>query len=53
MMALLLFLTVFIVLMAGYPVALSLAGTALAFALLGQLEVSFDPAFLASLTNRL
>jgi tripartite ATP-independent transporter DctM subunit len=53
MMALLLFLTVCIVLMAGYPVAFSLAGTALAFALLGQLGGSFDPAFLAALPNRL
>ena len=53
MMALLLFLTVCIVLMAGYPVAFSLAGTALAFALLGQLDGSFDPAFLAALPNRL
>ena len=33
--------------------ALSLAGTALAFALLGQLAGSFDPAFLAALPNRL
>ena len=53
MLALLLFLTVCLVLMAGYPVALSLAGTALAFALLGQLAGSFDPAFLAALPNRL
>ena len=53
MMALLLFLTVCLVLMAGYPVAFSLAGTALAFALLGQLGGSFDPAFLAALPNRL
>ena len=53
MLALLLFLTVCLVLMAGYPVAFSLAGTALAFALLGQLAGSFDPAFLAALPNRL
>jgi tripartite ATP-independent transporter DctM subunit len=53
MMALLLFLTVCLVLMAGYPVAFSLAGTALAFAMLGQLWGSFDPAFLAALPNRL
>jgi tripartite ATP-independent transporter DctM subunit len=53
MLALLLFLTVCVVLMAGYPVAFSLAGTALGFALLGQLAGSFDPAFLAALPNRL
>ncbi len=53
MMALLLFLTVCLVLMAGYPVAFSLAGTALAFAMLGQLGGSFDPAFLSALPNRL
>jgi tripartite ATP-independent transporter DctM subunit len=53
MLALLLFLTVCLVLMAGYPVAFSLAGTALAFALLGQLAGSFDPAFLGALPNRL
>ena len=53
MMALLLFLTVCVVLMAGYPVAFSLAGTALAFAMLGQLGGYFDPAFLMALPNRL
>ena len=46
MLALLLFLTVCLVLMAGYPVALSLAGTALAFALLGQLGVENAVKFL-------
>ncbi len=50
---LLLFVTVCMVLMAGYPVAFSLAGTALVFAWLGQLGGSFDAAFLEALPNRL
>ena len=52
-MALWLFLCVFIVLLSGYPVALSLAGTALAFAFIGQVTGSFDPAFLGALPSRL
>ena len=50
---LLLFLAVCAVLMAGYPVAFSLAGTALGFAFIGQLTGSFDMAFLNALPNRL
>jgi len=50
---LLLFVVVCMVLMAGYPVAFSLAGTALVFAWLGQLGGSFDVAFLEALPNRL
>jgi len=51
--ALYMFATVCLVLLAGFPVAFSLAGTALAFALLGyQLEI-FDEAFLLALPNRL
>jgi tripartite ATP-independent transporter DctM subunit len=50
---LLLFLTVCLVLMAGYPVAFSLAGTALAFGLIGELTGYFDSAFLQALPNRL
>jgi tripartite ATP-independent transporter DctM subunit len=50
---LLLFIVVCVVLMAGYPVAFSLAGTALLFAWLGQLAGGFDAAFLAALPNRL
>jgi tripartite ATP-independent transporter DctM subunit len=50
---LLLFLAVCLVLMAGYPVALSLAGTALMFAFIGDLTGHFDPAFLQALPNRL
>jgi tripartite ATP-independent transporter DctM subunit len=53
MIALLLFLVVCIVLMAGYPVAFSLAGTALLFAWVGQLAGAFDAAFLEALPNRL
>ena len=40
------------VLLLGYPVAFTLAGTALAVAGLGWLLGSFDPAFLGSLPNR-
>jgi tripartite ATP-independent transporter DctM subunit len=50
---LLLFLVVCLVLMAGYPVALSLAGTALMFAFIGELSGHFDPAFLQALPSRL
>jgi tripartite ATP-independent transporter DctM subunit len=50
---LLLFIAVCTVLIAGYPVALSLAGTALAFAFIGELAGGFDPAFLQALPNRL
>lgn len=47
------FLTVCLVLMAGYPVAFSLAGTALLFAFVGMLSGHFDPAYLQALPNRL
>jgi len=50
---LVMFITVCLVLMAGYPVAFSLAGTALLFALVGTLTGHFDPAFLQALPNRL
>jgi tripartite ATP-independent transporter DctM subunit len=50
---LLMFLVVCIVLMAGYPVALSLSGTALIFALVGFATGTFDMAFLHALPNRL
>ena len=52
-MALIMFVTVCIVLLAGYPVAFSLGGTALAFALIGQASGNFDAAFLQALPNRL
>ena len=47
------FLTVCLVLMAGYPVAFSLAGTALLFAFGGSAAGNFDPAYLQALPNRL
>ena len=53
LMPLLLFLTVGAVLLMGYPVALTLGGTALGFALIGQAFGMFDPAFLEALPNRL
>ncbi|QPP51727.1 MULTISPECIES: TRAP transporter large permease [Halomonadaceae] len=58
-MPLFLFLTVCAVLMLGYPVALSLAGTALIFAGLGHLmlqmgvPVPFEPRMLGAMPNRL
>ncbi|QEA38511.1 TRAP transporter large permease subunit [Pistricoccus aurantiacus] len=58
-MPLMLFAVVCVVLMAGYPVALSLSGTALAFAGLGLglqalgIDAHFDPIFLAAFPNRL
>jgi tripartite ATP-independent transporter DctM subunit len=50
---LLMFLVVCLILMAGYPVALSLSGTALIFALVGYATGHFDMAFLQALPNRL
>ena len=50
---LLMFLVVCLVLMAGYPVALSLSGTALLFASVGFATGTFDMAFLHALPNRL
>ncbi|MDZ7803266.1 TRAP transporter large permease subunit [Thiohalophilus sp.] len=53
LMPLLMFLVVGLVLLSGYPVAFSLGGTALAFALLGHLTGTFDEAFLTAAPNRL
>ena len=50
---LLMFLVVCLALMLGYPVAFSLAGTALMFAAIGTLTGHFDMAFLYALPNRL
>lgn len=50
---LLMFVVVCLVLLAGYPVAFSLAGTALLFAFVGQMTGHFDMAFLQALPNRL
>ncbi len=52
-MALIMFATVCLVLLAGYPVAFTLAGTALGFAGLGYYLDIFDEAFLQALPNRL
>jgi tripartite ATP-independent transporter DctM subunit len=52
-MPVLLFAGVVVTLLAGYPVALSLGGTALAFALFGEVFGLFEPAFLEALPNRL
>ncbi|MEM9171378.1 MAG: TRAP transporter large permease subunit [Pseudomonadota bacterium] len=52
-MALALFVCVVIVLMAGFPVALTLAGTSLVFAAIGLITGQFDAAFLGSIPNRL
>jgi len=51
--ALWMFAAVFVVLLMGYPVAISLAGTALAFAFAGEYFELFDFAFLEALPNRL
>lgn len=51
--AALLFVVVILVLLAGFPVALTLGGTALIFAGLGVLGGSFNAALLSGLPNRL
>ena len=52
-MAFYLFAAVFVLLLSGYPVAFTLAGTALAFTFIGEATGTFDPAFLEALPNRL
>ena len=52
-MPLILFIFVCLVLMAGFPVAFSLAGTSLLFAGIGVLTGTLDSAFLSALPNRL
>ena len=52
-MAFYLFAAVFVLLLCGYPVAFTLAGTALAFTFIGEATGTFDPAFLQALPNRL
>ncbi len=52
-MPLIMFICVGLVLLSGYPVAFSLGGTALIFAILGQVTGTFDQAFLSALPNRL
>jgi tripartite ATP-independent transporter DctM subunit len=51
-MALLLFLSVVLVLLAGFPVAFSLGGTALLFAAIGVVTGTFHEALLSGLPNR-
>jgi tripartite ATP-independent transporter DctM subunit len=53
MLALLMFLTVIGILLAGFPVAFTLAGTALLFALGGTLTGVFDPTFLETMPSRI
>lgn len=52
LVALLLFLCVILLLLAGFPVVFSLGGTALLFAFGGVLGGGFESAFLSSLPNR-
>lgn len=52
-MPLLMFITVCLVLVIGYPVAFSLGGTALLFAVLGYFGGVFDMAFLQAMPNRM
>jgi tripartite ATP-independent transporter DctM subunit len=52
-MPLILFITVCLVLMLGFPVAFSLAGTSLIVAGIGYITGTFDGAFLSALPNRL
>lgn len=53
LLPLLFFFVVCLVLMAGFPVALSLAGVSLLFAGLGVLVGTFDTAYLALIPNRI
>jgi tripartite ATP-independent transporter DctM subunit len=53
LVSLLMFVTVIVVLLAGYPVAFTLAGTALLFATGGVITGAFDPSFLNTMPNRL
>lgn len=53
MLAIALFIAVCLALMAGYPVALTLAGVSLLFAGISALAGHFDIAFLGALPNRL
>lgn len=52
-MPVLLFATVCLVLLSGFPVAFSLGGTALLFAFIGHFTDVYDPAFLTALPNRI
>ena len=50
--ALALFMSVIVVLLAGFPVAFTLGGTALLFAAVGVLTGTFNEALLTGLPNR-
>lgn len=52
-MAFLLFISVVVLLLAGFPVAFSLGGTALIFAVAGVFGGGFETAFLSSLPSRI
>ena len=52
LLPLVLFVVVCLFLMAGYPVALTMAGVSLLFAVLGELAWVFDPAFISVIPNR-
>ena len=52
MAGLLMFLAVIVIMLAGYPVAFTLAGTALLFAAGGVVTGAFDTAFLGAMPNR-
>lgn len=52
-LALLMFLTVIMMLLAGYPVALTLGGTALIFAAIGGALGGFEPMLLGTLGSRI
>lgn len=52
-LALLLFAVIFIFLLAGFPVAFTLAGASLLFAMIANLFGAFDMAFLLSIPNRI
>ena len=51
--ALLLFVCVVVVLLAGFPVAFSLSGTALIFAFIGTMTGAFDSSFLSAIPSRI
>lgn len=53
LMAILLFVSICVALMAGYPVAFTLAGVSLLFAGIGALTGTFDAGYLSALPNRL
>ena len=53
MLALVMFVAVVCVLLLGFPVAFTLAGTALAFALIGVVTGSFDSTFLETMPSRI